>query len=94
MPRNQIVKFEDKIRGWVSFNTNFLDDKVLYSWDLISNTRDFPDIKLQFIGRLVGDISNILSYFDFTNAKIATDLNQVFIDNRWVNYENNNIPYF
>ena len=70
-----------------------LDDKVLYSWDLISNTRDFPDIKLQFIGRLVGDISNILSYFDFTNAKIATDLNQVFIDNRWVNYENNNIVH-
>ena len=23
IPRNEVVKFEDKIRGWVSFNTNF-----------------------------------------------------------------------
>lgn len=33
IPRNEVVKFEDKIRGWVSFNTNFLDDKVLYKSD-------------------------------------------------------------
>ena len=33
MPRNETVKFEDEIRGWVSFNTNFLDDKVLYKSD-------------------------------------------------------------
>ena len=33
IPRNEIIKFEDKIRGWVSFNTNFLDDKVLYKSD-------------------------------------------------------------
>ena len=29
MPRNEEVKFEDDIRGWVSVNTNNLDDKVL-----------------------------------------------------------------
>ena len=29
MPRNQDVKFEDSIRGWVTVNTNNLDDKVL-----------------------------------------------------------------
>ena len=33
MPRNQTIKFKDKIRGWVSFNTNHLDDKVLYKSD-------------------------------------------------------------
>ncbi|MCG8576234.1 MAG: glutamate--tRNA ligase [Flavobacteriales bacterium] len=30
MPRNVDVKFEDEIRGWVTVNTNNLDDKVLY----------------------------------------------------------------
>ena len=30
MPRNQDIKFEDKIRGWVTVNTNNLDDKVLF----------------------------------------------------------------
>ena len=29
MPRNTEIKFEDEIRGWVSVNTNNLDDKVL-----------------------------------------------------------------
>jgi glutamyl-tRNA synthetase len=29
MPRNEEVKFEDDIRGWVSVNTNNLDDKIL-----------------------------------------------------------------
>lgn len=29
MPRNIDVKFEDEIRGWVTVNTNNLDDKVL-----------------------------------------------------------------
>ena len=33
MPRNHNIKFKDKIRGWVSFNTNHLDDKVLYKSD-------------------------------------------------------------
>ncbi len=33
MPRNQTIKFKDKIRGWVSFSTNHLDDKVLYKSD-------------------------------------------------------------
>ena len=63
-------------------------DKVLYSWDLISNTSDFPNIKLQLISRLVGDISNIISSFDFTNIKIATNLNQVVVDSRWEGFEN------
>ena len=63
-------------------------DKVLYSWDLISNTSDFPNIKLQLISRLVGDISDIISLFDFTNIKIATNLNQVVIDSRWEGFEN------
>ena len=62
--------------------------KVLYSWDLISNTNNFPNIKLQLISRLVGDISNIISSFDFTNAKIATNLNQVVVDSRWEGFEN------
>lgn len=30
MPRNVDIKFEDEIRGWVTVNTNNLDDKVLY----------------------------------------------------------------
>ena len=33
MPRNEDVKFEDNIRGWVSVNTNNLDDKVLFKSD-------------------------------------------------------------
>ena len=33
MPRNEEVKFEDSIRGWVSVNTNNLDDKVLFKSD-------------------------------------------------------------
>lgn len=33
MPRNEEVKFEDKIRGIVSFQTNQLDDKVLFKSD-------------------------------------------------------------
>ncbi|MEO9533568.1 MAG: glutamate--tRNA ligase [Crocinitomicaceae bacterium] len=30
MPRNEDIKFEDEIRGWVTVNTNNLDDKVLF----------------------------------------------------------------
>lgn len=30
MPRNEDVKFNDIVRGWVSFNTNSLDDKVIW----------------------------------------------------------------
>lgn len=33
MPRNHEVRFEDMIRGWVSVNTNNLDDKVLFKSD-------------------------------------------------------------
>ena len=33
MPRNHEVKFEDEIRGWVSVNTNNIDDKVLFKSD-------------------------------------------------------------
>jgi glutamyl-tRNA synthetase len=33
MPRNEEVKFEDLIRGWVSFQSNQLDDKVLMKAD-------------------------------------------------------------
>ncbi len=33
MPRNQDVRFEDLIRGWVVVNTNNLDDKVLFKSD-------------------------------------------------------------
>ena len=33
MPRNTDVRFEDKIRGWVTVNTNNLDDKVLFKSD-------------------------------------------------------------
>lgn len=33
MPRNEEVRFEDEIRGWVVVNTNNLDDKVLYKSD-------------------------------------------------------------
>lgn len=30
MPRNKDIKFEDIIRGWITVNTNNLDDKVLF----------------------------------------------------------------
>ncbi len=33
MPRNEDVKFHDLIRGWVTFNTSQLDDKVLLKKD-------------------------------------------------------------
>ncbi|MEZ4800623.1 MAG: glutamate--tRNA ligase [Flavobacteriales bacterium] len=33
MPRNEEVRFHDMIRGWVVFNTNELDDKVLFKSD-------------------------------------------------------------
>ena len=66
-------------------------DKPLYSWDLISKTSDIPNVKLQIISRLVGNIENILSQFDITNAKIATNLNQVAVDSRWENFESNRI---
>lgn len=33
MPRNEEVRFQDIIRGWVVFSTNELDDKVLYKSD-------------------------------------------------------------
>lgn len=33
LPRNEEVKFEDIIRGWVSVNTNNMDDKVLLKAD-------------------------------------------------------------
>lgn len=33
MPRNQDVRFQDMIRGWVVVNTNNLDDKVLFKSD-------------------------------------------------------------
>ena len=33
LPRDEEVKFEDRVRGWVSVNTNNMDDKVLYKSD-------------------------------------------------------------
>ena len=33
MPRDQEIKFEDQIRGWVSVNSNHVDDKVIYKSD-------------------------------------------------------------
>lgn len=33
LPRNEEVKFEDVIRGWVAVNTNHMDDKVLFKSD-------------------------------------------------------------
>ncbi len=33
LPRKEEVKFHDEIRGWVSFNTNQMDDKVLFKSD-------------------------------------------------------------
>jgi glutamyl-tRNA synthetase len=33
MPRNEDVRFEDEIRGWVVVNTNNMDDKVIFKSD-------------------------------------------------------------
>ena len=33
MPRNTEIKFDDKIRGWVTFNSDKLDDKILFKSD-------------------------------------------------------------
>lgn len=33
MPRKEEIKFNDMIRGWVSFQSNLLDDKVLFKSD-------------------------------------------------------------
>ena len=64
-------------------------DKFLYSWNLVPKTSEIPNVKLQIISRLVGSIENILSQFDITNAKIATNLNQVVVDSRWEDFELN-----
>ena len=64
-------------------------DKFLYSWDLVPKTSDIPNVKLQIISRLIGSIENIISHFDVTNAKIATNLNQVAVDSRWETFELN-----
>jgi sulfur carrier protein ThiS len=64
-------------------------DKFIYSWDLVPKTSEIPNVKLQIISRLVGSIENILSHFDITNAKIATNLNQVVVDSRWEDFELN-----
>ena len=67
------------------------DDRIVYGFDLISHTDNITNIKLQLIRREADSIENIVSNFDFTNAKIATNLNQVIIDNRWENFESNKI---
>jgi glutamyl-tRNA synthetase len=33
MPRNTEIKFDDKIRGWVTFSSDKLDDKILFKSD-------------------------------------------------------------
>lgn len=33
MPRNEDIRFEDEIRGWIVVNTNNIDDKVLFKSD-------------------------------------------------------------
>ena len=33
LPRNEEIKFEDVIRGWVAVNTNNMDDKVIFKSD-------------------------------------------------------------
>jgi glutamyl-tRNA synthetase len=33
MPRNMEIKFDDKIRGWVTFSSDKLDDKILFKSD-------------------------------------------------------------
>ena len=33
MPRNEEVKLQDIIRGWVIVNTNNMDDKVIFKSD-------------------------------------------------------------
>ena len=67
------------------------DSRHIYNWDLISITNGVPNIKLQLLSRDADNIENILSSFDFTNAKIATNLNEVIIDSRWENFESNRI---
>ena len=79
----------------VSFNPpdiqEISDSRFVYNWDLISITNGIPNIKLQLINRDADNIENILSNSDFTNAKIATNLNEVIIDNRYENFESNKI---
>jgi len=67
------------------------DSKHVYNWDLISITNGVPNIKLQLINIQADNIENRLSNIDFTNAKIATNLNEVIIDSRWENFESNRI---
>jgi len=67
------------------------DSRRIYNWDLISITNGVPNIKLQLINIQADNIENRLSNIDFTNAKIATNLNEVIIDSRWENFELNKI---
>ena len=56
MPRNEEVRFEDAIRGWVVVNTNNLDDKVLFKSDgmptyHLANIVDDHDMKISHVIR-------------------------------------------
>lgn len=56
MPRNEDVRFEDEIRGWVVVNTNNLDDKVLYKSDgmptyHLANIIDDHDMQISHVIR-------------------------------------------
>ena len=56
MPRNEEIKFEDKIRGWVSVNSNHVDDKVIYKSDgmptyHLANVVDDYDMKITHVIR-------------------------------------------
>mgnify|MGYP000380012846 FL=1 len=56
MPRNEEVKLNDIIRGWVVVNTNHMDDKVIFKSDgmpiyHLANVVDDYDMKISHVIR-------------------------------------------
>jgi hypothetical protein len=76
------------IQNYFIQNTQeYSTDRNVYQYNLVPKESGLPNLKIQLIGRLVGDINLIMSSFDFTNAKIATNGIEVIKDERFELFE-------
>ena len=76
------------IQNYFIQNTQeYSTDRNVYQYDLVPRESGLPNLKIQLIGRLVGDINLIMSSFDFTNAKIATNGSAIIKDERFEIFE-------
>ena len=76
------------IQNYFIQNTQeYSTDRNVYQYDLVPRESGLPNLKIQLIGRLVGDINLIMSSFDFTNSKIATNGSAIVKDERFEIFE-------